>query len=74
MGAGQLFFPAEAKWLEGLEHELLAFPYGRHDDIVDVLGYAVGEVRRRKPRKRTGWKVDPDLFKPRGMPSDNLWP
>jgi phage terminase large subunit-like protein len=47
-----VFFPAEAKWLDSFEHELLSFPNGRHDDMVDVLGYAVGELRRRKPRKR----------------------
>ena len=29
MEAGQVFFPAEAPWLDDLEHELLSFPNGR---------------------------------------------
>jgi predicted phage terminase large subunit-like protein len=65
MEAGQVFFPAEAKWLDDLEHELLSFPNGRHDDMVDVLAYAVAELRRRKPRQRlrSGSLTDSDLGK-----------
>jgi predicted phage terminase large subunit-like protein len=75
MEAGQLFFPAEAKWLEAVERELLSFPNGRHDDIVDVLGYAAGEMRRRRPRQRlVGWKLDPDLMKSPGITTHNRWP
>ena len=32
--------PAKASWLSDLKAELLAFPTGRHDDIVDALGLA----------------------------------
>ena len=32
--------PAKASWLSDLKSELLAFPTGRHDDIVDALGLA----------------------------------
>jgi predicted phage terminase large subunit-like protein len=66
MEAGQVFFPAEARWLEELEHELLSFPNGRHDDQVDVFGYAAAEVNRRTRRCQSlaGWTIDPDLLKP----------
>jgi len=33
-----LYLPAGAEWLSDLRAELLAFPHGRHDDIVDALG------------------------------------
>ena len=33
-----LYVPAGALWLAALEHELLTFPAGRHDDQVDALG------------------------------------
>jgi hypothetical protein len=61
-----VFFPAEAPWLETLEHELLSFPNGRHDDQVDVFGYAAAEVNRRTRRCQSlaGWTIDPDLLKP----------
>ena len=34
------YVPAKASWLSDLKSELLAFPTGRHDDIVDALGLA----------------------------------
>jgi predicted phage terminase large subunit-like protein len=33
-----LYVPAGAVWLPDLRAELLAFPHGKHDDIVDALG------------------------------------
>ena len=37
--------PAEAApWRGVVEDELVSFPRGRHDDIVDTLSYAVSEV------------------------------
>jgi len=38
-----LWFPEDAGWREVLEHELLTFPAGRNDDIVDALGL-VGQL------------------------------
>ena len=35
-----LYVPARVRWLPDLKAELLAFPRGRHDDIVDALGLA----------------------------------
>ena len=36
---GQLLFPEGAPWLEDAKHELLVFPNGKHDDIVDTISY-----------------------------------
>jgi len=33
-----LYVPHDAKWLPDLRSELLSFPAGKHDDIVDALG------------------------------------
>lgn len=35
----RLFMPQSAPWLAEFEHELLAFPNGAHDDMVDALAY-----------------------------------
>lgn len=40
---GLVYFPADAEWLGEFEHELLAFPNGTHDDMVDCLAYAYQE-------------------------------
>ena len=40
MAAGRIFFRAEAPWVQDLEDELVAFPYGEHDDQVDNISYA----------------------------------
>lgn len=41
MEAGHVWFPAGAAFLGDLEHELLTFPNGDHDDQVDCLSMAV---------------------------------
>ena len=38
-----LYIPADAPWRATLEAELLSFPAGKHDDIVDALGL-VGQL------------------------------
>lgn len=45
--AGQVYFPRHAAWLGEFESELLSFPKGTHDDMVDVVSYAALEVFRR---------------------------
>lgn len=37
--AGKIFFPADAQFLPELEKELMAFPRGQHDDLIDALAY-----------------------------------
>lgn len=38
------FLPAEHEILSDLEHEMQQFPNGRHDDMVDTLGYGASEA------------------------------
>jgi predicted phage terminase large subunit-like protein len=62
--ARSVYFRAGAPWLADLEHELLTFPGGRHDDQVDATAYA-GIVHSSKafgrsaayakPKRWTGW-------------------
>jgi predicted phage terminase large subunit-like protein len=35
---GKVYFPSKATWLAEFTQELLTFPAGRHDDMVDTLG------------------------------------
>ncbi len=53
MEAGQVFMPENAPWLGDAENELLTFPNGAHDDIVDNLSYAAVEVMRFGPGPET---------------------
>jgi predicted phage terminase large subunit-like protein len=39
MRAGAVKFDKEADWWPDLEHELLVFPRGKHDDMVDAIAY-----------------------------------
>lgn len=36
---GSVWFRSGASWLEKLEGELLAYPHGAHDDVIDALAY-----------------------------------
>lgn len=36
---GSVWFPVGAAWLQEMEGELLAFPTGAHDDLIDALAY-----------------------------------
>lgn len=40
LASGDLFLPSRAPWKQALEDEMLSFPFGSHDDQVDVLAYA----------------------------------
>lgn len=40
MQQGRVAFPANAPWLAQAQHELLRFPAGVHDDVVDALAWA----------------------------------
>jgi hypothetical protein len=35
---GKVYFPSKATWLAEFTAELLTFPAGKHDDMVDTLG------------------------------------
>ena len=34
-----MWFKARASWLDKIESELLAYPNGAHDDVIDALAY-----------------------------------
>ena len=53
MEAGQVYMPEGAAWIGEAENELLTFPKGTHDDIVDNLSYAAAEVQRFGPGPET---------------------
>ena len=38
MALDGVYIPQKAAWLSDLRSELLSFPAGRHDDIVDAMG------------------------------------
>jgi predicted phage terminase large subunit-like protein len=49
MQNGKVTFPRASPWLEAATKELLRFPSGIHDDIVDALAWAVTLVVSRAP-------------------------
>jgi len=59
---GRLWLPQEAAWVSTVVTELLRFPAGAHDDIVDALAHAVNlcvgktPKRGRAPRALKSWK------------------
>src|SRR5262245_52201368 len=62
MALDGLYVPQSAAWLSDLRHELLSFPAGKHDDIVDALGL-VGQLLDRisvgsKPKEPEKPKIE----------------
>lgn len=62
MQQGRIYFPSEAPWVAEVQKELLRFPAGAHDDIVDALAWAVhlcvGRSPKQKPKAKAleSWK------------------
>jgi predicted phage terminase large subunit-like protein len=56
MQQGRVFFPAGAAWLPIVRKELLRFPAGAHDDIVDALAWATTLAVGSAPPKKAGPK------------------
>jgi predicted phage terminase large subunit-like protein len=50
MQQGRVYFPAEASWRSEVEKELLRFPAGAHDDIVDAMAWAVNLCVGKMPK------------------------
>jgi predicted phage terminase large subunit-like protein len=46
MENGQVYMPLTHPDRETIEHELMTFPHGTHDDIVDNFSYAAEDVQR----------------------------
>lgn len=55
MESGQIYIPQHHPERDVIEHELMSFPFGAHDDIVDCFSYAAADVQRfgspGKPRE-----------------------
>jgi predicted phage terminase large subunit-like protein len=62
MQQGRVYFPQNASWLNDVQTELLRFPAGAHDDVVDALAWAVNLCVGRspklmpKPKELPSWK------------------
>lgn len=62
MQQGRVYFPEDARWRKDTEFELLRFPGGAHDDIVDALAWCTNlVVGKAPPRARDretvrGWR------------------
>jgi phage terminase large subunit-like protein len=51
MELGRFWFFEDSKWLTEVKREMLRFPAGRHDDIVDALSWAVRLATGKQPKK-----------------------
>lgn len=62
MQQGRIIFPEDAPWRHQAEQELLRFPAGVHDDVVDAMAWAVHLVMGKvpptlpKPASLRGWR------------------
>ena len=59
--AGDVRLPQSAPWLDAFNAEILAFPYGRHDDQVDALSQLMAWTGAQNRRSRIGMHP-PELF------------
>lgn len=48
MEAGDVLFRADAAWVPDLERELLTFPLGAHDDMVDALALGAQHLQNKR--------------------------
>ena len=44
------------KWQTKLYEQLLAFPRGKHDDLIDALSYGYMYGQKKKKRKKNQWR------------------
>jgi predicted phage terminase large subunit-like protein len=49
MQQGRVMFPSEASWYQQARTEMLRFPAGAHDDVVDALAWAVRLSMNHQP-------------------------
>lgn len=67
MQLGQVLLPQNQPWVSRMQHEMLRFPNGQHDDIVDAMAWLVRMSQRlsapqpkgvMKKKKQKSWKDD----------------
>ena len=59
MQQGRIVFPQEASWLPQAEQELLRFPAGAHDDVVDALAWVVQLCLGKEPPRMAALPPSP---------------
>ena len=67
LATGRFLLPAKADWLPALQHELRAFPNGRHDDQVDALSQFLDWIGTRPGRCWLERQLNGDVRKRRNM-------
>lgn len=63
MQQGRVIFPERASWRHEVEQELLRFPAGVHDDIVDALAWAVRTAMDHSPPPKRRRGSEPESWK-----------
>src|SRR5262249_55467358 len=53
--SGRLFLPERAPWLGTFKAQLISFPQGAHDDLVDTLAQALNYLRERREDQAMEW-------------------
>tara|TARA_R110000868_G_C10972986_1_gene771145 strand:+ start:35485 stop:36960 length:1476 start_codon:yes stop_codon:yes gene_type:complete len=48
MANGNIYFPKNAPWLAEFKNQLLMFPNGKHDDMVDAFVYCLQHIRENQ--------------------------
>lgn len=64
MSQGKVYFPSDKLWMVELRDEMLKFPLGKHDDMVDALAYIGLLISEMSPPRElkeedpwaTGWR------------------
>jgi phage uncharacterized protein (putative large terminase), C-terminal domain len=62
MQQGMVLWPHSATWFQAAQNEMLAFPAGKHDDIVDSVSWiylmleTMVALTPKKAPKKTGWR------------------
>lgn len=56
---GKLLINREINIISDIEKELMNFPNGKHDDIVDALSYAVEMINKKSNIRPTGVAINP---------------
>ena len=62
---GKVFLPVQAEWLTDFFKELLAFPVGKHDDIVDccsLIGRMLQEMKGQFSSNQVSYESDFNVF------------
>lgn len=63
MQQGRIILPSNQPWIEQFQMELLRFPGGLHDDIIDALAWLVRMVMNNKPPKKPVKRGQPKSWK-----------